>query len=57
VDPRAGLGEMVKRKFLPTLELELRTVGRPAHSQSLYRLRLGMNGSYEYIAGEKGMHI
>jgi hypothetical protein len=34
-DPRAGLG---KRKFLTLPELELRPLGRPARSQSLYRL-------------------
>jgi hypothetical protein len=39
VDPRAGLDEVEKRKFLTLKELELRPLGRPARSQSLYRLR------------------
>jgi hypothetical protein len=39
VDPRAGLNEMEKRKFLTTPGLELRPLGHPARSQSLYRLR------------------
>jgi hypothetical protein len=38
VVPRAGLDEVEKRKFLALLELELRPLGRPAHSQSPYRL-------------------
>jgi hypothetical protein len=36
-DPRAGLDDMEKRKFLTLPGLELRLLGRPAHSQSLYR--------------------
>jgi hypothetical protein len=39
VDPRAGLDEMEKRKFLALPGLELRPLGRPARSQSPYRLR------------------
>jgi hypothetical protein len=39
VDPRAGLNNVEKRKFLTLLGLELRPLSRPAHSQSLYRLR------------------
>jgi hypothetical protein len=39
VDPRAGLDEVEKRKFLTILGLELRHLGRPARSQSLYRMR------------------
>jgi hypothetical protein len=39
VDPRAGLDDVEKRKFLPLPELELRPLARPARSQSLYRLR------------------
>jgi hypothetical protein len=38
VDPRAGLDDVEKRKFLILLGLELRPLGRPASSQSLYRL-------------------
>jgi hypothetical protein len=39
VNPRAGLDNVVKRKFLILPGLELRPLGRPARSQSLYRLR------------------
>jgi hypothetical protein len=39
VDPRAGLDDVDKRTFLTIPGLELRPLGRPAHSQSLYRLR------------------
>jgi hypothetical protein len=39
VDLRAGLDDLEKRKFLTPPGLELRPVGRPALSQSLYRLR------------------
>jgi hypothetical protein len=38
VDPSAGLANLVKRKFLPAPGLELRPLGRPTRSQSLYRL-------------------
>jgi hypothetical protein len=37
--PRAGLDDLEKRKFLTLPGLELRPLGRPARSQSLYRLR------------------
>jgi hypothetical protein len=39
VDPRAGLDDVEKRKFLTLRGLELRSLRRPARSQSLYRLR------------------
>jgi hypothetical protein len=39
VDPRADLDDVEKRKFLILPGLELRPLGRPASSQSLYRLR------------------
>jgi hypothetical protein len=39
VDPRAGQNDMEKRKILTLSGLELRPLSRPAHSQSLYRLR------------------
>jgi hypothetical protein len=39
VDPRAGLDDVEKRKFLILPELELRPLGRPARGQSLYQLR------------------
>jgi hypothetical protein len=38
VGPTAGVDD-VKRKFLILPGPELRSLGRPAHSQSLYRLR------------------
>jgi hypothetical protein len=39
VDPRADLDDVEKRKFLTLQGLELRPLGRPARSQSLYRMR------------------
>jgi hypothetical protein len=39
VGPRAGLDNVEKRKFLTLPGLELRPLGSPARSQSLYRLR------------------
>jgi hypothetical protein len=44
VNPRAGLDDMEKWKFLTLPELKLRRPGRLARSQSLYRLRYP--GSY-----------
>jgi hypothetical protein len=39
VSPRACLDDVEKRKFLTLPGIELRPLGRPARSQSLYRLR------------------
>jgi hypothetical protein len=39
VDPRAGLDDVEKRKFLALPGLELRPLDRRARSPSLYRLR------------------
>jgi hypothetical protein len=39
VNLRAGLDDVEKRKFLILQGLDLRPLGRPARSQSLYRLR------------------
>jgi hypothetical protein len=39
VDPRAGLDDVEKRNHLTLPGLELRSLGRRARSQSLYRLR------------------
>jgi hypothetical protein len=50
MDPRAGLDDVEKRKFFTIPGLELRPLGRPARSRSLYRLRYP--GSY-YEALEK----
>jgi hypothetical protein len=61
VNPRAGLDDLEKRKFLTLPGFELRPVGRPARSQSLYRLRYA--GSYiEHVGVQKqfldsDMHI
>jgi hypothetical protein len=44
VDPRASLDDVKNRKFLTLPGLELQPLGRPARSQSLYRLRYP--GSY-----------
>jgi hypothetical protein len=41
VDPRAGLDDLKKRKFLTLPGLELRLLGRSARSQSLSRLLYG----------------
>jgi hypothetical protein len=38
VDPTAGLDDVEKGKFLTLPGLELRPLGHPARSQSLYRL-------------------
>jgi hypothetical protein len=39
VGPRAGLDDMKKKEFFTLPGLELRPLGRPARSHSLYRLR------------------
>jgi hypothetical protein len=39
VDPRAGLDDVWKRRFLLLPGLELQPLGRPSCSRSLYRLR------------------
>jgi hypothetical protein len=39
VGPRADLDDVDRRKLLTLPRLELRSLGRPARSQSLYRLR------------------
>jgi hypothetical protein len=39
VGPRTGLDDVETRKFLTLPRLELRSLSRPAHSQSLYGLR------------------
>jgi hypothetical protein len=44
VSLRAGLDDVKKRKFFTLLGLELRLLGHPARSQSLYRL--SYPGSY-----------
>jgi hypothetical protein len=39
VGPRAGVDDVEKKKLLTLPGLELRNLGHPARSQSLYRLR------------------
>jgi hypothetical protein len=39
MDTRDSLDDMEKRKLVPLPALELRSLGRPVRSQSLYRLR------------------
>jgi hypothetical protein len=49
VDRRAGLDDVEKRKFLTLPRLELRHLGRPPRSQSLYRLRfMAYTGMFIY---------
>jgi hypothetical protein len=47
VDPRVGLDDMEKREFLTLPGLKLGPIGRPARSQSLYRLRYP--GSFMFV--------
>jgi hypothetical protein len=55
VGPRADLDDMEERKFLTLAGFELRSIGRPARSQSLYRLSytgsvpIGVWGVYIHI--------
>jgi hypothetical protein len=49
VDPRTGLDELEKRKFLSIPGLELWALGRPARSQSLYRLRYLSYKSLKFV--------
>jgi hypothetical protein len=55
VCPRAGLADAGKRKFLTTPGLDLRPLGHPACSQSLYRL--GYPGSYELVLSQIALII
>jgi hypothetical protein len=50
VDPRVGLDDVEKRKFLTPPGLEFRHFGRPARSQSLYRLRYP--GSHTVVSNQ-----
>jgi hypothetical protein len=49
VDPRAGLHEVEKSKFLTLSGLELRPLDRPGRSQFLYRLRYPGRVKYRII--------
>jgi hypothetical protein len=55
VDPRAGLDDVEKRKFLTLLGFKLRPLGRAARSQSLYRLHYP--GSCRGVARQSQSHI
>jgi hypothetical protein len=46
MDPRAGLDDVEKRKFLPLPGLELQPLGHAARSQSLYRLSYSGSSSF-----------
>jgi hypothetical protein len=50
VDPRAGLDDVEKRKFLSIPGLEHRPLDRPSRSQSLYRLRYP--GYFSFVSSE-----
>jgi hypothetical protein len=53
VEPRAGLDDVERRKFLTLTIFELRPLGCPARSQSLYRLRKGSIGGEKKSNEEK----
>jgi hypothetical protein len=46
VGPRAGLEDVEERKYITLPGLEIRPLGRPARSLSLYRLRLPGSRTY-----------
>jgi hypothetical protein len=50
VDPRAGMDDVERRKFLTLPGLELRPIGLPARNQSLYRLRYPGSSAAWYIS-------
>jgi hypothetical protein len=49
VGPRVGLDDVEKRKFFTLPELELRPLGRPARTQSLYRLRYPVSHLSQFL--------
>jgi hypothetical protein len=53
---RAGLDDVERAKFLTLLGLELRPLGRPARSQSLYRLRYPIFITENVFDSKKGDH-
>jgi hypothetical protein len=48
VGPRAGLDDVEKRKLLTLPGLELRSLSRPARSQSLYLITSGIHANIFY---------
>jgi hypothetical protein len=57
VEPRTGLDDMDKWKFLPPPGLELRPVGRPARSQSMYRLRYPVSSLIVATASKENVQL
>jgi hypothetical protein len=57
VDPRAGLDDVEKRKFLILPGLELRPLGCPARSQSLHRLRYPGSFTFNINAGNQRIFL
>jgi hypothetical protein len=53
MNPRAGLEDLERKKFFTLPGLELRSLGRPASSQSLYRLR-DQGNIYCHVLGGTG---
>jgi hypothetical protein len=53
VDPRAGLDDLEKRKFLTLPGLELRPLSCSVRSQSLYRLRYPGSVNSRSVVGIK----
>jgi hypothetical protein len=53
--PRAGLNVVENRKFLTISGLELRSLGHPSGSQSLYRLRYKGDQYYDASQGCEGV--
>jgi hypothetical protein len=51
VGPGTGLDDVEKRKILPIPGLELRPLGRPARSQSLYKLFISWGNLFYGISG------
>jgi hypothetical protein len=50
VDPRAGLDDVEKRKFMTLPGFQLRPLGRPARSHSVYRQRYSGSDHMRYNA-------
>jgi hypothetical protein len=50
-----GLDDVEKRKFLTLPRLKVRPLGRPARSQSLYRL--SYPGSFQFLVGARHLSL
>jgi hypothetical protein len=53
VDPRTGVDDVKRRTFSILPGLKLRSLRRPARSQSLYRLRY--SGSFKWMPRARGV--